>query len=1289
MVFKPFSHLARQSFAKSLAYGYAQPLVAASQSSYASTPFGAFNNHLAARSSKSGSLQLHNAFQNHSLSSANAGAKAGHSTSTSNSDAGLAAYYAAWQQHRNGEDDGPWKQFQFPRRLESAHSVAVRDDKKVEIRPALPRHYSLSTVQEGAQSFESPAEESVKEASSSKVDHVDPLPTDSHAYTEDLSSSVSSGKASSGEGSARVDTATPQSSILDSSSSTKPSGTEAFPELPLSTPYDGVVELARAGKYAELPAVFEASLSSGAKPTAEAYHALLAAAINLPASKHQVVVKALDVYFDMLKRGVKPTLQVVTTMMDLLASRSIEASSMTKALLVKRKRFGGLEAKDRALFESSEVEIELLRNDKSLDMAIKIFTSVPALTKALPSQSYGLLIAACAENGRIADMLQFQARMEESKILSSGQIFVSMIEAFGSVGDLRSAVECFNEYKTLAVKHDAGSDTLASRTDEAVYVALTKAYTANGKVGGASRFLAKITELYRSQGIPYDRTQALKDNVIAGAFIQAQIEKGDFKDAFESAKAASLSPQARSRTMASIAIQAADADHIDIASAAFPEEPTENDVAAKAILAAHIRMGNIEGANRYWDILNASPTLNSTDLVEVAAMYTIGHFMAGSFDQVASACGSLFDRIRSSQLDANAKALAHEDIEEALTVIGQRLAQHQIVPSQSAALSMINAMVANSSLVQPLLGHSLMVLGPEIISSLPLPELACVLQAQTHAVNSGVASMSDFARFEHLLASFMYQGGVADKQLAFSINQTLAALPSGVNSTGQFNIAQQWQQYQSPAPSAYSRVETPMSRTGLGSSTFSHFDKAEDPYSQTTDVRGSSVIIDELERNGNKSGSARLNEALTKFKHIRRAGRHPRYITYAKLIAAAARDGRNPLTQELYAIAQTDVPLVANIESVRHGWTLILDAMVGANLTLGDRAGAQQYHQQLLELGSAPSANTFGLYITTLKETARTFDEATEAVKIFMRAKSEGVEPTSFLYNALIGKLGKARRIDDCLLYFAEMRNRGIRPTSVTYGTIVNALCRVSDEKFAEEIFEEMESMPNYKPRPAPYNSLMQFLLTTKRDRVKVLEYFERMQSKHIEPTMHTYKLLIDTYASLEPVDMAAAEGVLTTIRNSGQSPEAVHYSSLIHAKGCVAHDMDGARNLFDSVMDGRLVRPQACLYQALFEAMVANHSVDDTDKVLQSMKSHRVEMTPYIANTLIHGWALKDNITKAKEIYDAAGTSKREPSTYEAMTRAFLTTGDKVSAKAVVREMMTRGYPAAVAGKILELVGG
>jgi hypothetical protein len=81
--------------------------------------------------------------------------------------------------------------------------------------------------------------------------------------------------------------------------------------------------------------------------------------------------------------------------------------------------------------------------------------------------------------------------------------------------------------------------------------------------------------------------------------------------------------------------------------------------------------------------------------------------------------------------------------------------------------------------------------------------------------------------------------------------------------------------------------------------------------------------------------------------------------------------------------------------------------------------------------------------------------------------------------------------------------------------------------------------------------------------------------------------------------------------------------------------------------------------------------------------------MTPYIANTLIHGWANEKNIEKSKAIFAAVGREKREPSTYEAMTRAYLAVEDRQSAKSVVQEMLSRGYPSAVSGKIMELVGG
>jgi pentatricopeptide repeat protein len=197
------------------------------------------------------------------------------------------------------------------------------------------------------------------------------------------------------------------------------------------------------------------------------------------------------------------------------------------------------------------------------------------------------------------------------------------------------------------------------------------------------------------------------------------------------------------------------------------------------------------------------------------------------------------------------------------------------------------------------------------------------------------------------------------------------------------------------------------------------------------------------------------------------------------------------------------------------------------------------------------------------------------------------------------------------------------------------------------------------------------------------------MQSRNIQPTMHTYKLLIDAFASLEPVDMPAAEKVLETIKASGQQPEAVHYASLIHAKGCVMHDLDAALDVFQSVVSNHKVRLQPCLYQALLEAMVANHQVAQTEAIVKDMADRRVEMTAYIANTLIHGWAAAGNVAKAKAVYDSVGIDKREPSTYEAMTRAFLASEDREGASRVVQEMLSRGYPTAVASKILDLVGG
>jgi len=1281
MVFKSF-HLARQSLAKGFTHGYAQSVVAGVSQ----------NNPLATlqhdRFRKG--LKSQHAFASTSTTSA---LKALAASTHDHQDSGLAAYYTAWQKTQRN-DDKEWSQFQFRKLIEwdpsSSKNATEAKDSNVAIeevaepvpdRTAVNRAYSTSQVDDfrhaiNKEEVEKIALAHVDEAIAQQVARVK-LQVDTEAIqvaTEE--EQVPVGQVQSESPVTVADTLVNSTTLSRTESTVAASPVESHDEYTVQ-----LERLAGSRQYAEIPAIFEAMLQAGLKPSVAAYNALLSAAIHLPRAKHQVVPKALDVYSDMLRRRVTPDTATYTALIELLSVRSLEVVSMKQYYEEKRLRYGGMEEEGRFMLQSNETDYAILTEDGSLSVAVKLFDAAINVEagRNLSEKTYRLLVTACAEGDRVEDMVRIYSHMEARKVTPIADMFVPMIQAFGKSGDLSSAVDCYDEYKAIAVASDHGLVDII-RKDNDVYAALVRAYSICGRFAGGQRFLSKLESALAN---PEDIT-SVRDIVTLKGLLPEWLKNGSFEEAYAHANER-LSPQARPIAMAAICIKAADRDAIQVATDAFENLPAEVDLSrpAMAMGAMHIRNGNIEAAEVFWRMLELSPT--KPEFIEPTSMHSIALIGSGQAERGLRQGRQMFARIRDSQSSSDqAKIEMVEHIDEAIEAMGHFMMKRGIFLPPRASMELFWTMVENGGLVTTVAHHLLAGLGPEAIAQLSFQDITLLMQVQSGIILQGIqVDVAHAARFAHLLEVITATGSPVNKTTAGLVEKVLARLDRG-------DLQHRWYSYKHPAPesiyppvpfAAYS-VEAPIQPAAPT------FEDQYDPYAASTDNKGSVAITELLEKTHGRS-SSHLNEALTKFRNMRRAGRHPRFFTYAKLITAAAKEDRLTLVHDILNLAKQDIPLLPQYRIVRHGWVTILDAMIAACLTCGQRDLAARYHQDLLDMGAAPTANTFGLYITTLKESTRTFDEATEAVKIFLRAKSEGVEPSSFLYNALIGKLGKARRIDDCLFYFSEMRNLGIRPTSVTYGTIVNALCRVSDEKFAEELFEEMESMPNYKPRPAPYHSMMQFFLTTKRDRTKVLSYYERMRTKRIEPTTHTYKLLIDTYATLEPIDMEAAEKVLEQVRSAGAVPEAVHYSSLIHAKGCVLHDMQGARVLFDTVLADNRIRPQACLYQALFEAMVANHQIADTESVLHDMHARGVETTPYIANSLIHGWALTHNIEKAKAIYESVPESRREPSTYEAMTRAYMAVDDRAAAMSVVNEGLSRGYPAAVAGKILELVGG
>lgn len=1311
MVLKSFTHIGRQSYSKVFSHGYVQSVVAAGQTSQVSTntPLGSFGKHASNRHGRPQTAQLHSSFHNASSPSDAAGRAAhGSADSAEGYNETLEPYFEAWQQAQ--AKGKTWKQYQFAKRIGWEEPSVQPDEtgnEAVDLGPRsdillnrgeLDRAVTTSAVDDTKQSQDQAAEAEavakVNEAIANEIIQIqqsaasrDQLQTfaASALQEEDLrQSSVDSGRSVTPASLSPVVTTDHTARSTPIGDVTAASSVQKDESQILS---EQIGKLHGTESYSQIPPIFESMLARGLRPSVQAYNALLASAMHLPIAKHQVVSKALDIYSDMRQRMVTPDTAFYTTLIQILSRRALDVFAMKIALEEKRLRFNGNAGDGDFLFASNEAEYNILAEDDALRNAVKIFTTSTSSPKTClySAETYRLLITACALNGQIEDMIHTYSHMESHKVEPVASTFPPMIEAFARSGDLGNAVECYNEYKSLAIADDAGQSAIIDRKDNDVYAAVVKAYAMCGRIDGGHRFLGRVVDSFA--GVTQyrkERLEAVQDTVVLNGLVEESLSSGDFPGALRVAEERSLTPPVRSEAMSRICTTAADHGDVNLATKAYQYLSSTPEGAPRAVLsmlALHIRQGNLDIAGDYWTLLNASSRFDAS-FVEPTTLYATALVKKGRVDEGLMQAREGFARIRASAGIATVSSEVAEEIDEAIEFIGAFLARGGITPSANARMSFLWAMIENGGLVSPVAEQMLAGLGPEDITSLSWQDITLALQVEAGLLGSRKVShdIAHLARFTHLFDIAVSSGAPLDERTVDLIEKALGTL-----SRERPDLIGKWQNYQQlPTQQAHpQRAFTPQPTPAVPS--IGSFADSYDPYAAATDYRGSTIIVEELESRRNSAG---LNEALMRFRNIRRAGRHPRYIVYSKLISAAAKESRTNLIHDILGMARRDMPLLPQYSVVRHGWSSILDAMVGACLTLGRRTLAAQFHQEMLEMGTAPTANTFGLYITTLKESTKTFDEASEAVAIFGRAIAEGVTPSSFLYNALIGKLGKARRIDDCLRYFQDMRAAGIRPTSVTYGTIVNALCRVSDDRFAEELFDEMESMPNYKPRPAPYNSLMQFFLTTKRDSQKVLSYYDRMQSRNIQPTMHTYKLLIDTHATLEPVNLAAAEGVLDTIRASGQRPEAVHYASLIHAKGCALHDMAGARRTFDDILAGGEISPQACLYQALFESMVANHCVSQTEEVLDSMSANRVEMTPYIANTLIHGWAMENMIAKSKAVYDSVGMEKREPSTYESMTRAFLTAEDRDGALATVHEMLSRGYPSAVSSKILDLVG-
>ncbi|WOO78675.1 Pentatricopeptide repeat-containing protein 5, mitochondrial [Vanrija pseudolonga] len=434
-----------------------------------------------------------------------------------------------------------------------------------------------------------------------------------------------------------------------------------------------------------------------------------------------------------------------------------------------------------------------------------------------------------------------------------------------------------------------------------------------------------------------------------------------------------------------------------------------------------------------------------------------------------------------------------------------------------------------------------------------------------------------------------------------------------------------------------------------------------------------------------------------------------------RLISALARAGDEPKARELYSLAQVVLAsCISEPVQQAEGWHAIEDAMIAACCFLGHLEQAGMHRARIIDAGMVPSADAYATMIASSRDST---DDALVARELFEESQSLGVVPNLYLYNTIISKLSKARKAEMALELFTQMKAAHIRPSSVTYGAIINACCRVGDAESAATLFEEMSNQPNFKPRVPPFNTMMQFHLQTRPSRERVLYYHNAMRSAGVRPSAHTYKLLLDAYGTLAPIDLPSMDRVFGELcADRFVAVQGTHWASLITAFGIHNSDVDRATAIFDAIPNHPSTRrgtlPEPVVWEALLNVLGQKGSLEALEEVRTRMIESGVRPTAYVHNVLINGYSRHSAIDKAREVFEAmgdsltgvaapnnhpalltssghvkpatvtsepSGTVYREPSTYEAMIRAELAAGNREAAEAILSRMEARRYPVAV----------
>ncbi|KAG0345358.1 hypothetical protein BG004_003773 [Podila humilis] len=386
--------------------------------------------------------------------------------------------------------------------------------------------------------------------------------------------------------------------------------------------------------------------------------------------------------------------------------------------------------------------------------------------------------------------------------------------------------------------------------------------------------------------------------------------------------------------------------------------------------------------------------------------------------------------------------------------------------------------------------------------------------------------------------------------------------------------------------------------------------------------------------------------------------------------------------QELYHLAMQSLETITDSIHRRASEYEVYNAMLVANATLGDMPSAKKNYDDIIALGQFPDATGYATLL--IATTTGAVDEAHDALKILEEVKRHNIKPNIFFYNVVIGKLSRGRKIERVLEVYEEMNQNNIRPNGITYGTLISACTRVGSEDMARNLFKKMTSSPNYSPRQGPHNAMIQFYVRQKKDRSAALHYYEDMLARKLVPTEHTYTLLIEAFACIQPYDLTEANRLIQSMKRGPVRATEAHYGALIHAYGVEHRDVSTAELCFNNMRKSGIV-PKGPAYQSLIESYITNNRVKRAVQMRNELLATGQPSSAYIENTLIRGYGSAHNIQEAENVFNAMtdplapkipGSIVKEPSSYQSMITAYLENDLMDKAYSTLAKMKSQQYP-------------